>query len=280
MLKPTDARSATNAFTLIELLVVVSIIALLISILLPSLNRAREQAKTTHCLARMKDFATGLAAYEGLNQGLMPPAEWSYLSDDNDPPEWTVRYGWAEVLFKEVYNEQPIPIEGFNGCPYRCNFPAQRSVEPKRYDEYFICRAVGDSSPSSGHYRVYLPFYAGGRITVDDDGRYVSGPSPHASGNRSALNPKKPILGDANPDSERGDGDVDESAATEGDDCSYIDAGEANIAGTNGYDGNRFDDRHSGGCNFLFGDFHAEWERNLRRELALDWDLNDIYDVE
>ncbi len=55
----------SGGFTLIELLVVVSIIALLISILLPSLKKARIQAKNTKCAAQLHDIGLALVAYTG-----------------------------------------------------------------------------------------------------------------------------------------------------------------------------------------------------------------------
>ena len=82
-----------------------------------------------------------------------------------------------------------------------------------------------------------------------------------------------PLIGDANEWSERGDG-------LGNDDCSFIDAGEANYAGSNGRNGNRFSDRHSGGANYLFQDLHGSWSTKLREDLSEDYDLNGVEDLE
>ena len=66
-----------RAFTLIELLVVIAIIAILMSILMPALQKVREQARAIACMANQKNMALGYIMYADGNDGSMPGDRWS-----------------------------------------------------------------------------------------------------------------------------------------------------------------------------------------------------------
>ena len=70
-------------FTLIELLVVIAIIALLLGILLPSLGRAREQARKIACLSNMRQMGVAVSAYLLDSDYRLPPSS-CHCKDPND----------------------------------------------------------------------------------------------------------------------------------------------------------------------------------------------------
>src|SRR5581483_6708342 len=61
-----------RAFTLVELLVVIGIIALLISLLLPTLGKTREQARRVACAANLHNWGIACAGFAANNRGLFP----------------------------------------------------------------------------------------------------------------------------------------------------------------------------------------------------------------
>ena len=63
-----------KAFTLIELLVVIAVIALLMGILMPALQRARKQARTVYCLSSLKQIGLAMQAYALDNDDFIPRA--------------------------------------------------------------------------------------------------------------------------------------------------------------------------------------------------------------
>lgn len=72
--RPSNPSPLRSAFTLVELLVVITIIALLVGILLPSLSKARQSAQRTKCLVNLRSFGIAMEGYRREHKDLIPDA--------------------------------------------------------------------------------------------------------------------------------------------------------------------------------------------------------------
>jgi len=106
----TVRRGKRAAFTLIELLVVISIIALLISILLPALRAARESAQSISCLSNLRQMGVAIHAYAAEHEDTMPMSGERWISSAmiDSPETGGVGYNWMGLLHKN--NRMPLDV--------------------------------------------------------------------------------------------------------------------------------------------------------------------------
>lgn len=93
-----NRRFAFHAFTLIELLVVVAIIALLISILLPSLSKARETSRMVKCMAIQKQFVNAANMYADASNQVYVPIHYKWGAGNFDRVEWPANPTYRALL--------------------------------------------------------------------------------------------------------------------------------------------------------------------------------------
>jgi prepilin-type N-terminal cleavage/methylation domain-containing protein/prepilin-type processing-associated H-X9-DG protein len=114
-------RSHSSGFTLVELLVVIGIIAVLISILLPTLARARAAANTVKCAANLRAIGQGIAIYVANNRGTLPNAYiydgMTIINGTQLPAAATSGYvHWSYHLYGSAGGTRAIAPEAF-ACP-------------------------------------------------------------------------------------------------------------------------------------------------------------------
>ncbi|MFI5456092.1 MAG: DUF1559 domain-containing protein [Isosphaerales bacterium] len=104
-MRPSGSKTRrSRAFTLIELLVVISIIGLLIALMLPAVQAAREAARRTQCVNNLKQLGLALHNYESTLHVFPPGYVSSFDTSGNDTgPGW----GWAAMLLPQ-FEQTPL----------------------------------------------------------------------------------------------------------------------------------------------------------------------------
>ena len=74
MTRQESRKRSSSRFTILELLIVISVIAILASLLLPALNKAKQAAFRVTCINNFKQLFNGITLYHSDNDGWMPPA--------------------------------------------------------------------------------------------------------------------------------------------------------------------------------------------------------------
>jgi prepilin-type N-terminal cleavage/methylation domain-containing protein len=130
-------RRSQYAFTLIELLVVIAIIAILASLLLPAIAKAKEQGQRTRCISNIKQVLLATHLYVTDNNDYMPYTSWSsgtydvanwcYTRKRTDRPEHNVELGqlWTYHRERKLYW---CPIDRTNTTLFR-----QREMQVSSY---------------------------------------------------------------------------------------------------------------------------------------------------
>jgi prepilin-type N-terminal cleavage/methylation domain-containing protein/prepilin-type processing-associated H-X9-DG protein len=215
-------RHSRRAFTLVELLIVIGLIAVLISILLPTVSAAHQEAQTVQCLSNLRQMAVAAAAYANVYDGYYPIA---YYGSFQSP--LSISYSWDFITQTNINTGARTVFPGLlwmgstNLQVQQCPSYDGRSnslTDPYtgyNYNTSFLGHGQFESIPSPIKMAaVQRPT----RCALFGDGQYYSGADKYM---RAPL----PNPGDANFTSRS--------------------------AGTQGF-------RHHGGTNVVFCDGHAE----------------------
>ena len=157
-----------SGFTLVELLVVIAIIGVLVALLLPAVQMAREAARRMSCSNNLKQLALGIHLYEG-KFGVLPP----HSLDDpynvrNDRNKW----GWAPRIFPDIEQEPLQTVIFLKQLPMEeaVAIPAVMAAMQKPIDTF---RCPSDVGPPVNPLRDRFPWSAGNNNGATATSNYI-----------------------------------------------------------------------------------------------------------
>ena len=162
-------RREPDGFTLIELLIVIGIIAVLISILLPALGRAREAANRVKCMSNLRQLAAAFITYASNNRGSFPGAADGYWGLTRTPRDtdwiyWQPGRDLDQSAIAPYLGARGGTMKGVLRCPSDILPPRPDvrpgATEPLTYDYSYQMNFLLDGNP----FEEPMPFYVTPRL--------------------------------------------------------------------------------------------------------------------